>query len=143
MAKVKQDNTEAAESKAAKPKKAGRNDLVNETTLNGESTFAFSDPMTETGPFTSYNGGKGTHAFCVVRSDGKLFKSGRTGLKYLKHADGKTLFDHVASQSKRGRPKSKKDNTEGETSGVEAPVGDESKKEGTDAFDFMDKKKPA
>ena len=116
MAKVRQDTAAGGgkkeknkEKESDKEKKPGRNDLVNETTKDGTATFKFAEPMMETRDFTSYNGGKGTHAFCVVRNDGQKFKSGRTGLKYLKHADGKTLFEHVASQAKRGRPAKKKE----------------------------------
>lgn len=153
MAKVKQDTTADSGGKKEKvetPKKPGRNDLVNDTTKNGKATFVFAEIMTVTGEFTSYNGGKGTHAYCVVRNDGQEFKSGRTGLKYLKHTDGKTLFEHVASQSKRGRPKKDKEADpdaakkpdEAKANPVAAePVAagaTEGKGDGADPFEFMD-----
>ena len=122
MAKVKTDESEAkgkSKSKDAKPKKPGRNDLVKEVNQDGKARFKFDEPMTETGEFVSYNGGKGTHAFCVVRiGDGKKFRSGKTGLKYLMAEKGGTLFEIVAAQSKRGRPAKKKNE------GVEAPAVD-------------------
>ena len=155
MAKVKQDTTADSggkKGKAEKPKKPGRNDLVNSTTNNGKATFKFDEPMTVTGEFVSYNGGKGTHAFCLVRDDGQKFRSGRTGLKYLKHADGKTLLEHIASQSKRGRPKTKKkadpDASQEPDKDGEEPVAEEpaavkgdGKAEDGDPFEFMDEKK--
>lgn len=159
MAKVKQDDTTAGSGgggkKAGKddtPKKPGRNDLVETTTVNSTATFKFDDPMTVTGEFTSYNGGKGTHAFCVVRNDGQKFKSGRTGLKYLKHVDGKTLFEHVASQSKRGRPRKEKDadpdaSQESDKAKAEPTAAEpvaasvDDKPESGDPFGFMDTNK--
>ena len=157
MAKVKQDTTadsggKKSGSKDSEPKKPGRNDLVNTVTNNGSATFKFDEPMMVTGEFISYNGGKGTHAFCVVRNDGQKFKSGRTGLKYLKHLDGKTLFEHVASQSKRGRPKKEKvadpDASKEPSKAVDpsaakpvaADVGGEGKT-GADPFGFIDDNK--
>jgi len=156
MAKVKQDGGPAtaaptAEKAPAEPKKPGRNDLVAEFTMQGKATFHFDDPQMETGEFVSYNGGKGTHAYRVVRDqDNFKGKSGRTALKYLMHASGKSLLDIVTEQSKRGRPAKQ---AEGATATppaanaapAPAPAAQpEPAKEGgkpNDPFSFMDDKK--
>ncbi len=148
MAKVKQESGEPKAKKESPPKGPGRSDLIAEATQKGTATFVFDDPQMESSEFVSYNGGKGRHAFCVIRNDGKKLKSGRTGLGHLKVAEAtetcKTLLDLLKSQSKRGRPPNKKEPEPSADKEVpkeaEATVepGDVKKEESTSAFAFMD-----
>lgn len=153
MAKVKADASTApagaappATDKPAEPKKPGRNEKVAAFTLAGKATFSFDEPQMSTGEFESYNGGKGMHAYNVVRDQDKVKgKSGKTALKYLMHASGKSLLDIVNEQSKRGRPKAE-DKTAVAADGTPvatAPVQPTGKTpDGKDPFDFMDAAKP-